>query len=96
MSQEITVLAVFVAKPGEEAALKTLLQGIVGPTLKEDGALQYDLHQDTKESRRFVFYERWASAAALDTHGETPHIKHLKEALPALIEFGQIDRIVKL
>jgi quinol monooxygenase YgiN len=62
---EIAVVATFVAKPGNEEKLKEALQGIVAPTLKEPGALQYDLHRDIKEPRRFVFYERWQSEAAL-------------------------------
>ena len=93
---EIAVVATFVAKPGHEDALEVLLQSIVAPTLKEPGALQYDLHRDIKESRRFVFYERWASEAALASHNETPHIKPLGAKLKDIIESGEINVVARI
>lgn len=93
---EIAVVATFVAKPGQEEKLKEALQGLVGPTLKEPGALQYDLHRDLKEPRRFVFVERWASQAALEAHGKAPHIEAHRRNSPALIEAGEIHVLAKL
>jgi quinol monooxygenase YgiN len=93
---EIAVVATFIAKPGNEDKLKAALQGIVTPTLKEPGALQYDLHRDIKEPRRFVFFERWLSEAALAQHNQTPHIQELGKTLPDLIEHGEINVVAKL
>jgi len=93
---EIAVVATFVAKPGHEDKLKALLQSIVGPTLKEPGALQYDLHRDIKEPRRFVFVERWASEAALSAHNETPHIEPLGRLLKDIIETGEINVVARI
>jgi len=93
---EIAVVATFVAKPGNEDILKEVLRGIVAPTLKEPGALQYDLHRDIKEPRRFVFYERWLSEAALAQHVETPHIQAFGKTLPDLIEHAEVNVLEKL
>ncbi|SAL28366.1 antibiotic biosynthesis monooxygenase [Caballeronia sordidicola] len=93
---EIAVVATFVAKPGNEEKLKELLQGIVAPTLAEPGAIQYDLHRDIKEPRRFVFFERWASEASLAEHNKTSHIQALGKRLPDLIEHGEINVVAKL
>jgi quinol monooxygenase YgiN len=93
---EVAVVATFVAKPGAEEKLKDLLQGIVEPTRKEPAALQYDLHRDIKEPRRFIFFERWASEQGLAEHNKTPHIVSLGETLPALIEHGEIHVVAKL
>jgi quinol monooxygenase YgiN len=93
---EIAVVALFVAKPGLEHKLEETLQGILEPTRKEAGALQYDLHRDADEPRRFVFVERWASAAALAEHDETPHIAALRKALPELTEHAEVRRLTKL
>jgi quinol monooxygenase YgiN len=93
---EIAVVATFVAKPGNEEKLKELLQGIVAPTLAEPGAIQYDLHRDIKEPRRFVFFERWKSEASLAEHNKTPHIQTLGKTLPDLIEHGEINVVAKL
>ena len=79
---EIAVVATFVAKPGNEDKLKEVLQGIVTPTLKEP--------------RRFVFFERWLSEAALAQHNQTPHIQALGKTLPDLIEHGEINVVAKL
>jgi quinol monooxygenase YgiN len=93
---EIAVVATFVAKSGNEEKLKELLQGIVAPTLAEPGAIQYDLHRDIKEPRRFVFFERWKSEASLSEHNKTPHIQALGKTLPDLIEHGEINVVAKL
>ncbi|SAK74655.1 antibiotic biosynthesis monooxygenase [Caballeronia arationis] len=93
---EIAVVATFVAKPGQEEKLKEALQGLVEPTLKERGALQYDLHRDLKEPRRFVFFERWTSEAALEEHGRSPHIQAHRLNAPALVEHGEIHVVAKL
>lgn len=94
--QEIAVVATFVAKPGNEDKLKALLQSIIEPTLKETGALQYDLHRDIKEPRRFVFFERWESEAALAAHNKTPHVEALGRALKDIIESGEINAVAKI
>lgn len=46
---EIAVVALIVARPGEEEKLRAVLEGIVEPTRSEPAALQYDLHRDLKE-----------------------------------------------
>ena len=94
---EIAVVATFVAKPGQEEKLKEALQGLVEPTRKERGALQYDLHRDLERTaRRFVFFERWESEAALEEHGRSPHIEAHRRNAPALVEHGEIHVVAKL
>jgi quinol monooxygenase YgiN len=93
---EIAVVATFVAKPGAEEKLKLALQSVVEPTRKEPAALQYDLHRDIKEPRRFIFFERWASEEGLALHNKTPHIVNLGATLPDLIEHGEIHAVSKL
>ncbi|HEX8479180.1 MAG TPA: putative quinol monooxygenase [Telluria sp.] len=96
MLEPVNVVATFLAKPGKTDVLAALLGSIVAPTRAEEGVHFYDLHQDIAEPRRFVFFESWASQAALDTHGETPHIRALREQLPDLIEHGEVNRLRKL
>jgi quinol monooxygenase YgiN len=93
---DIPGVAIFVAKPGKEAELETLLQGLVEPTRQEPGCLQYDLHQDIREPGRFVFIERWASPEALAGHGRTPHIAHYRAIGPALIASKEVGFLRKL
>lgn len=96
MSEAVKVIAIFIAKPGQTEALSALLSGIVEPTRAEAGVDYYDLHQDVKEPRRFVFIEQWASQAALDAHDASPHIAALRARLPALIDHVEVDIIKQI
>lgn len=79
----VTVVATFQAKPGKEAELKKALIGLVAPTHKEAGCVNYDLHVSTEDPRKFLFHENWTSKAHLDAHLKNTHIQVL---LPRLDE----------
>ena len=96
MTDPVQVLAVLTAKPGQETALATLLQGLVAPTRAEQGVLFYDLHQDREDPARFVFFEGWASQAALDAHNASPHLVALQKQLPDLLVDGEVRRLKKI
>ena len=74
-NQPVTVVARMTAKPGKEAALKNELLGLVAPSRKDAGCLNYDLHQSPENPANFMFYENWESKALLDQHLATPHLK---------------------
>ena len=93
---EVAVVAIFVAKPGREEELRQVLEANVGPTRKERGALQYDLHRDNEEPRRFIFVERWASQEALDEHGKSAHIQTFRAKAPDLCEHGEVRKATKI
>ncbi|MGF6814898.1 quinol monooxygenase YgiN [Paraburkholderia atlantica] len=93
---EIAVVAISVAKPGHEELLREALEGIVGPTRKEAGVLQYDLHRDVQEPRRFVFVERWESQDALAVHAQSAHIQAYKKAAADWIEHAEIRVVSKI
>lgn len=70
-----TVLAIFEAKQGKEQVLKTLLTSLIEPTLKEEGCINYDLHQCLDNPAKFMFYENWSSKEAHAKHVQTPHLQ---------------------
>jgi len=77
---EIRVIARFVARNGNEDQLRTLLQGMLTSTRAEPGCQLYELYEsDSRE--RFYLYETWESQSALDRHIETPHFRHLRQAV---------------
>jgi quinol monooxygenase YgiN len=78
----LTVVAEMLAKPGMEDELKRRLLSLIEPTRKEEGCVQYDLHQSTNEPGRFVFYENWRSREALERHLQSPH----------LLAFGSVEK----
>ena len=73
----MTVVATFQARLGKETELRTALLGLLAPTRKETGCLNYDLHQAPDDPARFLFHENWTSKAALDAHMQSPHLKAL-------------------
>ncbi len=81
----LTVVAEMVALSGQEDGLRQALLACIEPTRREDGCVQYDLHESTEKPGHFVFYENWTSREALDRHLATPHLETLKAALPALL-----------
>ncbi|WP_144154081.1 putative quinol monooxygenase [Paraburkholderia sp. BCC1885] len=93
---EIAVVAISVAKPGDEEKLRAAVEGIVGPSRKEAGALQYDLHRDLREPRRFVFVERWESEEALAAHAKSEHIAAYREAIADWVEHSEIRVLSKI
>ena len=93
----ITVVATFQARPGKETELKIALIGLVAPTRKEAGCLNYDLHASPEDPAKFLFHENWASQAHLDAHLQAAHIQALLPRVGELcVAFPEIkiwDRI---
>ena len=92
----LPVVAIFVAKPGLEEKLETLLRSVVEPTLREEGCISYQVNCDIANPRRFVFTEAWQSKADLDRHLATPHLRMLSEQIPALIESSDVILLAKV
>jgi quinol monooxygenase YgiN len=60
-------------------------------TRLEPGCLQYDLHRT--EDSRFVLYERYTDAAAIERHHSTPHYQELVQGRGlALLEGREVTR----
>ena len=82
---KITVVAKLVAKKDSMEAVKTELLKLIEPTRREQGCIEYRLHQDNDDPAVFVFYENWESAACLEKHAETEHYKAFTKALRGLV-----------
>ena len=78
MANKITVVARMLARPGMEAPLLKELQHMVVETRKEDGCMNYDLHQSADNPAQFLFYENWVSKAHLDRHAQSAHIQSFR------------------
>jgi quinol monooxygenase YgiN len=74
------------AKPGQEDALRLVLQAAVEPSRGDAGVLSYVLHEDIKKPGHFFFIEEYASRDALKQHMQQPHFKALVEASKDLID----------
>lgn len=75
-----TVLITFESKPGEEDALKSLLQKAVAMSAFPPGAnLEYRLHQSTDNPRVFFLYERWRNEEVRAERSQKPSMKQVQE-----------------
>ena len=84
---QLTITATIVAKAEKRELVKQALLDLIPPTLKEEGCLNYDLHQDNENPNRFFFYENWVSRALWLNHNASAHIaSHKKRTEGAVIE----------
>ena len=82
----LTVIAHMKAAPGKEAELRAALEALVEPTSKEDGFVNYDLHQALEDSGSFYLYENWESGEQLDAHLAAPHLVDFAARLGDLVD----------
>jgi quinol monooxygenase YgiN len=90
----LSVVAVLIAKPGKEDEVRRHLIGFVEPTRKEEGCVQYDLHESNDKPGTFYFYENWTSDELLQKHSVSPHISAFRKVSGDLL--AQPAQIVKL
>ena len=70
----LRVIARVRAKTEHVAQVREILSALLEPTRRESGCLSYELLQNGSDPADFVFVEKWASAAAEQTHFATPHV----------------------
>lgn len=85
MADLFTVFAWLQAKPGKESDLRAALLALIELTRKEDGCVQYDLHEHTGQPGQFAFYENWTSKEHLERHQASSHIQAFRAASQALL-----------
>jgi quinol monooxygenase YgiN len=71
----VTVVATVRAHAGKEAELVRATEVLVPKVRQEAGNLLCQAHRGVEEPGLLVFYEIFESAAALDAHKATPHVK---------------------
>ena len=90
------IIAKVVAKPAEIATVQSELLKLVEPTHKEQGCVEYRLHQDKTDQTLFIFYERWESEAHLQQHIESAHFKACMSNLEGRTEGLTIQELTAL
>jgi quinol monooxygenase YgiN len=92
----VTLVVVLRAKEGQHLLLEAELRALVGPTRKEEGCLQYDLHRGADHPGTFLFHEVWASREHHAAHTRTPHFLRWnarKDALLTSMDFAFWQKI---
>jgi quinol monooxygenase YgiN len=84
-ARKVSVFALVKAKPGMEETVKQELSALVGPTLVEEGCINYDLHRSLDHKGHFRFYENWTSKELLDRHLQSAHVKQFVAKVDKLL-----------
>lgn len=71
----LTVVAHVKAQLGKEADVRRELLSLIGPSRKDAGCINYDLHRGADNPALFLFHENWASKAHLDRHLQKPDLQ---------------------
>ncbi len=80
MATPLTIVARIEAKPDSIDLVKSELIKLIEPTLKEQGCLQYDLHQDNDNPAVFLFFENWESRELWQVHMNNDNLKAYQAA----------------
>ncbi len=86
MKKSLTVIAHIFAKTGEEQRVRAALLGLTAQTRKEKGCINYDLHQSQENACQFVMYENWESAADLEAHANSAHLREFGKSMSQFLE----------
>lgn len=85
MSNTLTIVAGFTAKPGQEQRLRDELEAMIEPSLAEEGCLGYQPYADPSRPDRMIIVEEWADEAALEYHFSLPHFERVAKALDEIL-----------
>ena len=81
----VTVVARLTVKNDAIDAVKAELLKMIVPTRREEGCIEYRLHQDNENPATFVFYENWENAACVEQHMNSPHFRAYVAAVGGLL-----------
>lgn len=62
-------------KPEQAEAFERLFRAYIDPSRAEPGCIEYHMLRDAQDPTLFIFYEVWASPAALAEHMALPHMR---------------------
>lgn len=83
---QLTIVANITAKSDKIDLVKTELEKLIAPSLRDEGCVQYDLHQDNDNPAHFMFYENWESRELWLAHMDTQHLQDYGAATEGAVE----------
>ena len=86
MTGKVKTVGILTAHPGKEAQLRSLLEGLIGPSRSEPGNLRYDLWTDPSDPAVFVLDELYVDADAVAAHRASRHYQQYRANIGALAD----------
>lgn len=95
MHKPLTILAQIEAKPESVDLMKAELTKLIEHTRKENGCLQYDLHQDNEKPEFFVFYEVWENRELWQVHMKNENLTAFAKKTEGAIKTFTLNEMTK-
>lgn len=92
----VTVVAQVTARKEHVEAVKTECLKMVAPTRREEGCIEYRLHQDMDDPAVFIFYENWRSPACLEQHMNSRHFQSYVAAVGDLLAGKIVHKMTEI
>ena len=92
----VNIVAIITAEEGKKELVRSQIDSLVAATRKEEGNLQYDLHTDNEVDGRFVIYETYQNAEAIDSHMKTDHFQGFMKATEGAIAKFDVYKLSKV
>lgn len=87
---QLTIIAKLKAKSGAEDQLFEECRKLVGPTLAEEGCINYDMHRPVEDPGLIMFYENWTSRPLWERHMESPHLQEFSVNADDIVEVWEL------
>ncbi len=82
----VRTIAKIIARPGQAAALKSLLLEIVELARENPGCLSFELLQGHSNAAEFVTLGQWQSDAAFQAHFRSGYMDEFMREIPDLVD----------
>jgi len=93
MPSPLTIVANIHAKADQVDFVKAELVKLIAITLKEEGCITYDLHQDNENPAHFMFYESWETRELWQAHMGQPHLQDYMAATEGAVASFTLDEM---
>ncbi len=93
---KLTIVANIVAKSDQIELVKSELIKLIDVTRKEEGCINYDLHQDNENPAHFLFYENWISRELWQNHMGNTHLAQYMEATDGAVESFTLNELTQI
>ena len=92
----LTIIARPTVDPNRIDEIKLAMLELVEATLKEDGCIRYELHQDNHEPNKLVFVEIWESRDLWQQHMDGDAIKRFNKRIAGGIVTFELSELTKV
>jgi quinol monooxygenase YgiN/quercetin dioxygenase-like cupin family protein len=86
MGNPVAVAVFAHARPDRSAEVKRILLSFAERARREDGCIEYHIHQDATDPDLFVFYEVWQSRAHMNAHLAQPYLAEFMDTRMRYLE----------